>query len=253
MKKSLLILFVFSIVLASCTKESIQVIGAVIGESDIENHELFDANCTPGDIVLDSFYLNEATLGMLPYESTSRLAFKSETGGSVLLYKKDEEPTYRREVVEKYCVNADEEWSVGSEVTEHLRISYEGTLSSGEDVFISGYMHKEKTWFSDKSKETGYYDDLQIRVSFAIPNSVHYRSSSVKATSWLDNSIVSIEDTKHAHIDEQFTTVTLNGQEFENVIMGSDNIDDSEVKIYTQKDVGVIGFVSAAGDLFVIQ
>ncbi len=251
MKNVLFVLFVMSIVFASCTKESIQITAAVLANSDIENHELFDANCTPGDVVLDSFYLNETTIGMMP--DYNRLVFKSESRETINLYKKDEEPDYRREVVEQFCVNADEEWSVGSEVTEHLRIVYEGTMSSGDEVSITGFMHKEKTWFTDKTKETGYYDDLQIRVNIVAPNSVTYHQSAVRCVTWFDDSVVSIEDTDLRYVDEKLTTVTLNGQEFEDVIIGNDDPHSSEVKIYTQKDVGVIGFISTTGELFVIQ
>ena len=151
MKNLLFVLFVMSIVFASCTKESIQVTAAALASSEIEDHELFDANCTPGDVVLDSFYLDAATKRMMPYDNTSRLVFKSENGETVILHKKEEEPKYRREVVEQFCVNANEEWSVGSEVSEDLRIVYEGTMASGDEISISGFMHKEKTWFTDKT------------------------------------------------------------------------------------------------------
>ncbi len=253
MKNLLFVLIVMSIVFASCTKESLQITAAVLANSEIENHELFDANCTPGDVVLDSFYLDTATKRMMPYDNTSRLVFKSESGETVTLFKKEEDPTYRREVVEQFCVNADEEWSVGSEVSEHLRVRYEGTMPSGDEILITGFMHKEKTWFTDKTKETGYYDDIQIRVDIITVNPVRYYQSAVKCVTWFDDSVVSIEDTDLSYVDERLTTVTLNGQEFVDVIIGYDDPDGTEIKIYTQKGVGVVGFASTTGELFVIQ
>jgi len=251
MKNTLLILFVMSIILTSCTKEAIQVTATVLANSDIQDHELFDANCTPGDVVLDSFYLNEATIAMLP--DVNRLVFKSQNGETVTLQKKEEDPTYRREVVEQFCVNADEEWSVGSEVSEHLNTRYEGVFPSGDEITISGFMHKEKTWFTDKTKETGYYDDLRIRVSIVAPNSVTYHQSAVRCVTWFDDSTVSIEDTELPYVNERLTTVTLNGQTFDNVMIGNDDPHNSDIKIYTQKDVGVIGFLTQTGELFVLE
>lgn len=246
----------FNIVLVSCTEKSMQIIGAALPEPEIENNELFDANCVPGDVVLDSFYLNEATLRMLPDENTSRLVFKAASGETLTFNRKEEEPKYNREIVEKYCVNADREWSVGSEISEKLRISYEAALPAGNKLVIRGFMHKEKTWFTDKTKETGYYDAFQVYIAFSpapsSPNQAHEQST-IRCTTWFDDSVVVIEDTELSYVDERLDTVTLNGQEFDNVLIGNDDPFGSEIKIYTQKDVGVIAFMSKTGELFVIE
>jgi len=253
MKNALLILFLMSIVLVSCTQETFEVIGAVLPEPEVENNPLFDANCVPGDIVLDSFYLDATTREMLPYDHTSRLVFKSESGESVMLHKREEAPTYRRKVVEKFCVNADNEWSVGSEVSEYLRIVYEGVLPSGDEISIYGFMRKEKTWFTDKTIETGYYDDFQVYVSVVAPNSATYHQSTIRCTTWFDDNTVAVEDTDLQYVDENLVRLNLNGEEFENVLIGGEDPHDSELKIYVQKNEGVIGFLSKTGDLFVIE
>lgn len=252
MKNVSLFFSVISILFTSCT--AADLISVALPSSDITNNELFDVNCVPGDVVLDSFYLDDVTRNMLPYDNTNRLVFTTAGGGTVILHKQEEEPEYRRDVVEKFCVNADEEWSVGSEVSEHQRVVYEGILPSGEEITIRGFMHKEKTWFSSGDKETGYYDDFQVYVSINTPNKFNYSQATIKCMTWFDDSIVSVEDVELSHIDENLTTVSLNGQEFDNALIGSEFSNaNSEVKIYAQKNVGVIAFTTKTGELFVIQ
>lgn len=251
MKNLLLFFSVISILFTSCT--AADLVSVALPSSDITNNELFDVNCVPGDVVLDSFYLDDATRNMLPYDNTNLLVFKSESGNTVVLHRQEEEPKYRREIVEKFCVNADKEWSVGSEVSEHFRVVYDGLLPSGEEVTIRGFMHKEKTWFSEGNKETGYYDDFQVYVSINTPDKIDYSTSSIKCMTWFDNSIVSVEDVDLSYVDERLITVDLNGQEFDNVLIGNDDYSGTEVKIHAQKDVGVIGFTTKTGELFVIE
>ena len=247
MKNVALFFSVISILFTSCTAADFVSIVLPSEDEDITTHELFDADCVPGKEVLDSFYVEEVTKAMLPYDNTNRLIFKNENGERAIFDKEEKDLSYREEVVERFCVNADGEWSLGTEISERKSIKFDGTLPSGKPMALNGFMNKEKTWFADSEKQTGYYDEFQVYVS-----DENYQTGRIKFVSWLDAETVNRED-----IDVRDSaleaSVVLRGVEYTDVYVNSNGEYGIDVDIYVQSGRGVIAFTTTEGELFILE
>lgn len=250
MKKTMIISIILNVLFSSCTETGRAVLVAALPSSDITTHELFDANCIAENVILDSFYLHNDTRELLPYKTGDVLKFKNESGQVVeFAASAGVEISHKEKITDKFCVNAEKEWSTGSEISEHFRVNFAGTLPSGDDFVIYGFMNKEKISSTQNQDIKGYYDDFNVYIA----NAETHEEARIRMVSWRDDFNLSREDILFTDMGYFQSEVNLLGQNFSDVyIAESQYAPDSKLKIYLQQGHGVIAFETAGGEIFVL-